>query len=219
MTLTLPQRLYLLCYTVEKGKFELTNLQGRGQLLRAAALTELTLDGLLGSEGTKVIRSSSEPPGDPFLAEVWRDVPAQKPKSWLPLVHNKAHTAEKPVSAQLEARGAITVQHERRLKLLAVSRVAVNDPREVLALQEKVRAAVLGAPDPAAIPMDELTMAVFAAEVEVTSVFSGAERGGHKRALATLAAHFDTLVPGLRGALRASYLSSRAVGGGWGVSA
>ncbi|NIY63704.1 hypothetical protein [Streptomyces malaysiensis] len=86
----------------------------------------------------------------------------------------------------------------------------------MLALQEKVRAAVLGAPDPAAIPMDELTMAVFAAEVEVTSV-SGAERGGHKRALATLAAHFDTLVPGLRGALRASYLSSRAVGGGWGA--
>lgn len=214
---TLPQRLYLLCYTVDKGKFELTNLQGRGQLLRAAALTELALDGLLGSEGEKVIRSSIEPPGDPFLTEVWRDVSAEKPKSWLPLVHNKAHMAETPVRAQLEAAGAITVSHEKRLKLLAVSRVTVNDPQEVLALQEKVRDAVLRAPDPAAIPMDELTMAVFAAEVEVTSVFSGAERGEHKHALRTLAAHFDTLVPGLRGALRSSYLSSRAVGGGWGA--
>ncbi|MEU6761668.1 GPP34 family phosphoprotein [Streptomyces sp. NPDC046853] len=75
MHLTLPESLYLLCYTVDKGKFELTNLQGRGQLLRAAALTQLTLDGLLGAEGGKVVRLPGGPPGEPFLAEVWGDIP------------------------------------------------------------------------------------------------------------------------------------------------
>ncbi|MFF1923871.1 GPP34 family phosphoprotein [Streptomyces sp. NPDC058221] len=216
MRQSLPQSLYLLCYTVDKGKFELTNLQGRGQLLRAGALTELALGGLLGTEGRKVARRSAKPPGDPFLAEVWRDLPTEKPKRWLQFVHNKAHTAEEPVREQLAGTGAITVHHEKRLGLLAVDRVVVDDPAQVGALQKKVRNAVLGGGDPAQIPVDELTMAVFAAEAEVTSVFTGKERREHAPALKKLAAHYDAIVPGLRAALRDSYLSSRAVGGGWG---
>ncbi|MEU0839398.1 GPP34 family phosphoprotein [Streptomyces sp. NPDC005962] len=212
---TLPQRLYLLCYSVGKGKFELTNLQGRGQLLRAAALTELARDGLLVRRGGRVARRAADPPSDPFLAEVWRDLPTGKPKSWLPLVHNKAHTAETPIRRQLAATGAITVRHERWLGTLPHDRVTVNDPEQVLTWQEKVRNAVLLGPDPAVIPVDELTMAVFAAETEVTSVFTAHERRTHKQALSTLAAHFDEAVPGLRKALRDSYLSDRAVGAGW----
>ncbi|MFD0020575.1 GPP34 family phosphoprotein [Streptomyces sp. NPDC058382] len=213
---SLPQNLYLLCYTVDKGKFELTNLQGRGQLLRAGALTELAIDGLVSAEGGKVARRAAKPPGDPFLAEVWRDLPTEKPKRWLQFVHNKAHTAEKPVRDQLAATGAVTVHHEKRLGLLPVDRVVVNGPDQVLALQESVRNAVLGGADPAEIPVDELTMAVFAAEVEVTSVLTGKERREHRSVLKTLAARYDGIVPGLRAALRDSYLSSRAVGGGWG---
>ncbi|NGO47584.1 GOLPH3/VPS74 family protein [Streptomyces ureilyticus] len=214
---TLPQSLYLLCYTVDKGKFELTNLQGRGQLLRAAALSELTLAGQLKAEGGKVVRLPAEPPGDPFLAEVWRDVPEEKPKRWLQFVHNKAHTAEQPIREQLAETGAVMIRHEKWLRMLAVDRVTVNDPQQVHALQERVRDAVLLARDPAEIPVEELTMAVFAVEVEVTSVFTGKERREHEQALKALAAHYDGLVPGLRKALRDSYLSSRAVGGGWGT--
>jgi hypothetical protein len=107
-------------------------LQGRAQLLRAAALTELTLDGLLGAEGRKVVQLPTGPPGDPFLAEEWRDIPAEKPKRWLQFVHNKAHTAEKPIRKQLAATGAITIRHERRPGLLAVDGVTVNDPQQVL---------------------------------------------------------------------------------------
>nr|WSZ95753.1 GPP34 family phosphoprotein [Streptomyces sp. NBC_00857] len=215
-TQSLPQRLYLLCYTADKGKFELTNLQGRGQLLRAAALTELALAGLLSARGGKVARHAANPPGDPFLAEVWHDLPTEKAKRWLQFVHNKAHTAEKPIREQLAATGAITVRHEKRLGLLAVDRVTVNEPQQVLALQERVRNTVLRGPDPATVPVDELTMAVFAAEVEVTSVFSGSELRTHKQAFKALATRYDSVVPGLRTALRDSYLSSRAVGGGWG---
>ncbi|MEU6761667.1 hypothetical protein ABZ916_04005 [Streptomyces sp. NPDC046853] len=48
-------------------------------------------------------------------------------------------------------------------------------------------------------------------------MFTGKERREHKQALKALAAQYDKLVPGLRKALRDSYLSSRAVGGGWGA--
>lgn len=89
MIQTLPQQLYLLCYTVDKGKFQLDNLQGRGQLLRAGALTELARDGLLDATGGKVIRTSGKAPDDSFRASVWGDLPDHKPKSWLQYVHNR----------------------------------------------------------------------------------------------------------------------------------
>lgn len=110
MNLTLPQRLYLLSYTVDKGKFEAVDLQGRGQLLRAGALAELTFEGLLAAEDGKVLRRDiGSPPADTFLAEVWRDLPDEKPKNWLQYVHNKATTAEEPVRDQLAAAGLITL--------------------------------------------------------------------------------------------------------------
>jgi hypothetical protein len=100
--------------------------------------------------------------------------------------------------------------------MLPIDRVTVKDPQQVHALQERVRSAVLLSPDPATVPVDELTMAVFAAEVEVSSVFTAKELRVHKQAFKALAARFDGIVPGLRRALRDSYLSSRSVGGGWG---
>ncbi|MFE9709458.1 GPP34 family phosphoprotein [Streptomyces microflavus] len=104
---TLPQRLYLLTCTVEKGRFEVVDLQGRGQLLRAGALAELAFGGLLATEGGKVHRMVTEPPADPFLREVWSDLPVKKPKGWLQFVYPTAHMAEAPVTEQLAGAGRI----------------------------------------------------------------------------------------------------------------
>ncbi|MEU5599951.1 GPP34 family phosphoprotein [Streptomyces sp. NPDC020298] len=215
MTQTLPQQLYLLCYTVDKAKFQLDNLQGRGQLLRAGALTELARDGLLSARGGKVVRKPGKAPDDSFTAAVWGDLPDSKPKGWLQFVHNKAHTAETPVRDQLSAAGEVTVSRGKVIALFPANRVTVAHPDKVRVLQEQVRATVLNGADPASIPLDELAMAVFAAELEVTCVWSRGELRTHKQALKALAARFDEIVPGLRKALRNSYLSSRAVGGGW----
>ncbi|MFE2375838.1 GPP34 family phosphoprotein [Streptomyces sp. NPDC059398] len=215
MIQTLPQRLYLLCYTVDKGKFQLENLQGRGQLLRAGALTELARDGLLDAAGKKVVRKPGKAPEDPFAAAVWDDLPDSTPKGWLKFVHDKAHTAETPVRDQLRAAGEVSVSRDRAMGVIPVERVTVTHPEKVRALQERVRATVLDGADPAAVPTEELTMAVFTVELEVTSVWSRAELRTHKQAVTALAARYDEIVPGLRKALRDSYLSSRAVGGGW----
>ncbi|MGW5868625.1 GOLPH3/VPS74 family protein [Streptomyces sp. NPDC055239] len=215
MTQTLPQRLYLLCYSVDKGKFQLDNLQGRGQLLRAGALTELARDGLLDAKGGKVVRMLGKTPDNSFNAAVWSDLPDSKPKGWLSFVHNKAHTAETPVRDQLAAAGEVSVSRGRVMGLIPADRVTVAHPEEVRALQERVRDTVLKGFAPVTIPLEELAMAVFAAELEVTCVWSRGDLRTHKQALKALAAQFDEIVPGLRRALRDSYLSSRAVGGGW----
>ncbi|WP_217169032.1 GPP34 family phosphoprotein [Streptomyces sp. AC512_CC834] len=216
MRLTLPQKLYLLCYTVDQEKFKAVDLQGRGQLLRAGALAELAFAGLLGAEGGKVRRRTGEPPADSFAGEVWRDLPAERPKGWLRFLHNKAHTAEGAVRGQLVAAGAITPPEKRSLSPLSSHHVSVADPGQVLELQARARDAVLTGRAPAEIPTEVSTMTVLAVECEVSTVFTGKERRAHKQSLKALAAHFDELVPGLRRALRDSFLSSRGVGGGWG---
>ncbi|MEU6819445.1 GPP34 family phosphoprotein [Streptomyces atriruber] len=219
MPLTLPQRLYLLSYSLDKERFEAVDLQGRGQLLRAAALTELTFDGLLAAKGSEVVRTSAaaDPPADGFLAEVWRDIPTEKPKNWLQYVHNKATTAEEPVRDELVGTGAITLPRKRWvLSPVTAHQVTINDPQQVRALRDTVRNAVLGGLDPAAVPADELAMAVLPIECELTTLFTWKELRAHKDTVEALTERFDALVPGLRKALRDSFLVSRGVGGGWG---
>ncbi|MFJ3732582.1 GPP34 family phosphoprotein [[Kitasatospora] papulosa] len=214
MSKTLAQKLYLLCYTVKKEKFQLDNIQGRGQLLRAGAMTQLTRDGLLDATGGKVRRLAGSPPEDPFVASVWCDLPDDRPKGWLKFLHNKAHKAETPVRDQLLASGEVAITRERKLGVVPTNRVTVNHPDLVHALQDRVRSTVLdGAPDENLT--EELAMAVLAVELELTSVWSKEERRAHKSGLEAQAARFDAFVPGLRKALRDSYLASRAVGGGW----
>ncbi|MFD5747577.1 GPP34 family phosphoprotein [Streptomyces sp. NPDC127033] len=215
MRQTLPQRLYLICYTVDKGKFQLDSTQGRGQLLRAGAMTELARDGLLDATGGKVVRRPGKTPDDSFAAAVWGDLPEGKPKGWLNYVHNKAHTAEAPVRDQLAAAGEVTISRGGLMGLIPSERVTVVHPEEVRVLQERVRATVLDGADPASMSLEDLAMAVFVAEVEVVCVLSRAEIGAHKQELKGLFTRFDEIVPGLRPALRDSYLASRAAGGGW----
>ncbi|MEV5807209.1 GPP34 family phosphoprotein [Streptomyces parvulus] len=214
MLLTLPQRMYLLAYSVDKEKFESTNLQGRGPLLRAAALAELTLDGLLDAQQKTVARRPGPAPDDDFLAGVWRDVP-EKPQGWLKLIHDKHTTAEKPVREQLIRAGSISSRAKRGLLSSLVSpQVQVSDPHQVMALQKTARQAVLAEADPALVPDQELVMTVLPVECEMSSVFTSRETREHKHTLKQLAERFDELVPGLRMALRDSYLVVRGVGGG-----
>lgn len=161
------------------------------------------------------MRRPGKAPEDAFIAAVWDDLPDNKPKGWLQFIHNRAHTAETPVRDQLSARREVDVSRGKVMGLIPADRVTVAHPQEVRALQDRVRDTVLGGAAPASIPLDGLAMAVFAAELEVTCVWSRGDRRTHKQALKALAARFDELVPGLRKALRDSYLSSRAVGGGW----
>ncbi|RDD84344.1 GPP34 family phosphoprotein [Streptomyces parvulus] len=214
MLLTLPQRMYLLAYSVDKEKFEATNLQGRGSLLRAAALAELTLNGWLDAQEKKVVRRPGTAPDDGFLADVWRDIP-EKPQGWLKVVHDKHTTAEEPVREQLLRAGSISSRAKRGfLSSLVSPQVQVTDPQEVMALQKTARQAVLAEADPALVPDQELVMTVLPVECEMSTVFSSREMRDHKHTLKQLAERFDELVPGLRKALRDSYLVVRGVGGG-----
>ncbi|MEV5809792.1 GOLPH3/VPS74 family protein [Streptomyces parvulus] len=202
--------MYLLCYTVDAGKFEDANLLGRGLLMRAAAMTELSRTGLLATHKKKVTRLPVAAPHDDFLAEVFYDVAAGKPSGWLQYVHDKTAEAEETVRDQLVKADVVTVSAKRRL-LGAFSSKAetVTDPQQVLHLRTTVRSAVMSGTAPAAVAVDQLATAVFFVECETTSVFTRKETRQHRHILKAYAERFDTLVPGLRSALRDSFLVTR----------
>ncbi|WP_189321888.1 GOLPH3/VPS74 family protein [Streptomyces flaveus] len=220
--MTLPQRMYLLMYTVDKKKFEVQNLQFRGQKVRAAALAQLLHGEFIGvrqGKRPKVVRQVSGAPGDSFLDEVWRQVPADNPQSWLNLLHPYAHTAESAVREQLAGTGEITIPPVRGLKklsLLAQHEVRVNRPETVLAVREQVREPVLRGLEPADLPFDDLAMTALAAESDLYHVFSREERREHKKVLKAFDRHFDEKTSGLRHALSTSIQVLRPSGGGWG---
>ncbi len=215
MNLTLPQRIYLISYDPAKNDFTAANIQFRGQRLRAAALIELLAAGLVDTEDGMALRLGAAPQNDAFLAEVWGQVPADKPKKWIGLVHGKAHKAEAWVRAQLLAASAIQEPNRRPPSLLAKHKVFVTHSEQVLALRETIRRTVIAGSDPATVPFEDLATAVFCTEADSSILFDRQERRAHKKALTAFAERLDDTVPGLRGALLDSILSHRAVGGGW----
>ena len=224
-TMTLPQRMYLLMYTVDKGKFETQNLQFRGQKIRTAALAQLVGGGFVGlREGKRHSRAVRETTGtgapeDSFLAEVWHRIPSDAPEKWLDLLHPFAHTAESSVRGQLADAGVITIPPTKglkRLSPLSQHEVRVERPDDVRALRQEVRDPVLRGSAPESLPLDDLAMTAIAAESDLYHVFSREERREHKAALKEHARCFDERIPGLRHALRTSVQVLRPSGGGWG---
>ncbi|MER8160295.1 GPP34 family phosphoprotein [Streptomyces sp. NPDC094472] len=216
MDLTLPQQIYLCAYAFKKNKFPATLLQFRGQRLRAAALVELILAGQAETDGRQVRPLGDLPPTDPFLASVWEELCA-RPKRWMPLVHNAAHKAEKPVEDQLMAAGIIEKKAGLTLSLLTGSKVVLRREEEALAVQQALRTRVTTTPDPSSLPLAQVALPVIALESDATMgvVLDRPERRKYKRTLEEFARTFDRGIPGLRKALSNSVLSSRSVGGGW----
>lgn len=217
MDLTLPQQIYLCTYAFKRNRFPATLLQFRGQRVRAAALTELVLAGQAETDGRRVRALGEKSPTDPFLASVWEELHTRRPKKWMALVHNTAHTAEKPIENQLTAAGITEKKTGLTLSLLGGSKVVLRREEEARAVQQALRTWVTTTPDPSALPLAQVALPVIALESDATMgvVLDRSERRKHKDALEELAKKFDREIPGLRKALSNSVLSSRAVGGGW----
>ncbi|PSK99992.1 Golgi phosphoprotein 3 GPP34 [Murinocardiopsis flavida] len=210
MDLTLPQRLYLLNFDLAKNKVDSNTALVRGQLMRAAAIAELTIAGVLTDQGGKAARDpGASPPGDPFLAEVFEDASPDKARSWFKLVDRNWHKAEATVRDQLEAAGAVGVVRRRALGIFPTATPSLRDPGEVRGLREAVRSAALLGRDPATLPIDEVVLAVLAVDGDVCCTVGRKERREHKPQLTVLREYFDTVLPRQRKAAGLSMTARR----------
>ncbi|MFD5248271.1 GPP34 family phosphoprotein [Amycolatopsis sp. NPDC058340] len=213
--MTLPQRMYLLGYDTERNRLDPASAVVRGSLLRAAAVAELILAGLLTDRDGRAERTAAArpAPGDPFLAKVLEDAPGAKPRRWITVVDRDWHKAEDIVRDQLAAAGTITVGKHRAMGIFPVRDITLADPPQADALRERVRDVVLSGRDPAAAPIEDAVLAVLSAEGDVHTVFSAKENRAHRNAIKALSAHVDTVLPGLRKAVRYSVAARRSVSG------
>lgn len=210
MDATLPQRLYLISYDTDKGRFDPVSTTYRGSLLRAAALTELILEGALRDRGGRAERDPGRVPDDPFLAEVLAGLSPKEPSHWVNAVPDRTWTAEDAVREQLVANGSVTVTRRRVLGVFPTREVTPDHPDRVRELRERVRDAVLAGSGPATAPVEDVALAAIAVDGDVWTVFSTKERRRHRAEFKALHERFEAEVPGMRNAVLAAVVNRRA---------
>ncbi|GAA1185557.1 GOLPH3/VPS74 family protein [Pseudonocardia alaniniphila] len=210
----LPHQLFLLSYDPARARLDDDSAAVRGSLLRAAAIAELRIAGLLRDRDGRAERTSATvtTPLHPFLAEVLDDVPQDRPRRWFGVLERRWYQAEGTVRDQLAAAGVVRVERRRILGLIPTRRIEVPDPGPVRALRASVREVVRAGADPAAVPLQEALLAVLAIDGDVSTMFGWRELRAHKPAVRALAQRIDRELTGLRPALFASIAARRASG-------
>jgi hypothetical protein len=199
MTTDVPRRLtdraFLIAYDV--GKQKLTGGDSHGQLIRAAALVELTIAGRLVDEHGKP-RSTGQRTDDPILDAVLDQITNSKARSWRHWVEKDVKITYQAVRERLATNRVIAVTDSTVLGIFPKKVVQVRDTRIVRELIADLRRVVLsGTPsdqlDPLAVALVPLVSAV-----ELNTVFSGRERREHREQIRRLAERAGPAAKALR---------------------
>jgi len=191
---SLPARMYLLAYDVDKNR--VTSRTQLGLVLRAAALTELYLGERLTDEDGRPRATGDRATGDPLLDDVLQQITDHRPKAWYRWIGRKEHGAVRAVRDRLEAEHHIAVNR----RTLLPDKVELRDRRAVKRYADSVRAA-LRQPAARAEPRTAAVLAL-AARGEVKTVISRRERREHRQRLDELAVYTGPVADALRKALR-----------------
>jgi hypothetical protein len=191
---SLPARLYLLAYDVDKGRQ--TARAQIGLVLRAAALAELCLQGRLADDRDKVQVVSPQPVGDPVVDALLEQVATGSRKSWRLWIGRRERALIPAVRDQLEALGWLKI--ERRTIL--PDRIELRDAYKIKEYTAQVRQA-LTAPTPSGDAGVGALLAL-AAVGDVKSLVSHKDRRTYKRRLEELGDPVAPVVHGLKRALQ-----------------
>lgn len=200
---SLPARMYLLAYDLRKQKMAKGGTR-LGYVLRAAALTELYLDGRLGEERRGPVPGT--PGDDPY--GVVAQIAASRPRPWRHWVRKDARALVGTVRDELMRDGWIKVRDRRVLGLFPHRQITVRDPRVVKTLYGGASSALRGRPV-AHVHSYDAAAAALAAAGELTPVLTGRDRRRYKRRIEELSARTGPAVPAVR-----ALSASAAAGGG-----
>lgn len=193
---SLPGRLFLLAYDMDKKR--MTARGELGYVLRAAALTELYLDGRLEGERRPVAGTLGP---DPY--GLLKQISEARSRRWQHWVSKDRRAMVQIVREELAAGGWIRVEPSRRLGLFPRYRVTVRDPRVVKDLWGRTSSALRGKPVAHVNSYDAACVAL-AAAARLKTVLSRAERRRYKERIADLTARSGPPVLALRKAIEAN---------------
>jgi len=213
--LSLPAGAYLLACDTRRGR-----LPGRERvalLVRAAALTDLVLRGLVAADNGRPTVTGAGGTGHLVLDDLLAELTADPHRKWRAWVRRGARATLHSLEAQLDAAGTIELRTSRVLGVFPHRRPVVRDVATAAALHDRVASALrTGSP----VPPDIAALTSLAAAAELGTVFSRAERRRHRARLAQLEDAAAAAVPALRKVLRelraarAAAIAASSGGGG-----
>lgn len=200
--LTMPERIYLV--TCDPPLGPLDGWTRRGYLVRAAALAELQLAGLVADRGGRVVPVGA--PGrarnvHPVLAGVLAQVVGSRPRRWKHWVRRDARGTSRAVRDGLEAAGAIRVERRRVLGVIPRDRVTVRDHPGVKELTAGLTRAVTGSAPVDRLPADQVALAAIAVAGRLDAVCTGRQRRQHRQRIGRLIDHAGPAAVALRAVL------------------
>ena len=194
---TLPARVYLTAYDAERKK--LTRTSRLHHLVRAAALEELQLRGLITDNDGKVAVVGRARTGDPVLdgvLDLIRD--AGKPKPWKHWVGKSATKTLEAQRDQLAGERVVRVERRKVFRLIPYTAVTVRDTRSSKALQKTALRALTGVTPTTHLDQRDVALAAISAVGELDTVCKGSVRRERRDRIKELVALSGPAVPALK---------------------
>jgi hypothetical protein len=208
---TLPAKIYLLAYDVERQRVRGRNL---ALVVRGALMAELSLRGCVTEENGAVRASGSRRTGDPVLDEALRTMGDDRARSWRSWLRRSARPTLAAVRRQLVSTGLIRTEPTRVLGIFPRTQVTVTDPAQVAALRDSVRDAVLGNGPVSRVSTTDATLIALVAVGELGTVLSGKERRQRSDRIAEFTERGGDAIPALKRVIRQIKAARAAASGG-----
>ncbi|WP_439382000.1 GOLPH3/VPS74 family protein [Amycolatopsis lexingtonensis] len=215
--LSLPARAYLLACDTRRDR--LPDRERVALLVRAAALTDLVLRGLVADADGRPVVTGAGGTGHLVLDDLLAELAADPHRKWRARVRRGARGTLESLEAQLAAAGVITLRTSRVLGLFPRRRPVVRDRAEAAALHDEVASALRSTDR---VPPGIAALTALAAAAELGAVLPRADRRRHKARIAQLEDQAGAAVPALRkvirevNAARTAAISAASGGGGGG---
>jgi hypothetical protein len=205
----LPAQLYLLAYDL--GRQRLAPGSELGLVVRAGALEELRLSGIITDDRGKVRVPAPRQLTDPILNGVLREISDSRPRTWQYWVSARERPTLRAVRDDLDSRRYIRVEHRRVLGIFPWTTVTPREPRIIQHLQETVLTTL--ADHHPVTDLDPRTAALisFANTAALSAVLPRALRRVHKGRIAEVIDRVQPVTIALRKAIRAK--QAAAAGG------
>ncbi|HWG98694.1 MAG TPA: GPP34 family phosphoprotein [Pilimelia sp.] len=203
---SLPQRVFLLAYSPDKGRIRAGG--NLGAMLRAAAMADLYLNGHLTDVRGRAAVDRRRPCPDPVLEALLEDIAGSRPRTWQAWVDSRQRAAVGAVRQQLSDGGWVRLEPHRVLGLFPTTRVTLRDHRVRKELLGRVSGALkkpIGRVDPA----DAALVAIVAAG-DLTLVLDRKTTRAHKRRIQALTELSGPAGPALRASIRDTALGGEA---------
>jgi hypothetical protein len=208
----LPAQLYLLAYDLRRQG--LTRQRDQlGLVVRAGALEDLRLAGIIEDDQGKVRVRALRQLADPVASAVLREVRDSRPRPWRHWVRVHESQSARAVRDHLDDRRYLRVERRRILGIIPWTTVTARDRNAIQELRDTVLNTLTDRRPAAEIDPHVAALVALAATGELGSVLPRALRRVHKRRIAELVGRVQPTAQALRKAIQSNRAAAASAGG------